>query len=85
MSDQSESYPPYKLLRRKEAAKYVQETYAFPVSVQWLAKLVSTGGGPVFVKAGRYPLYRVSDLDAWAQSRLSKPMRATGIPAGEAL
>ncbi len=83
MSVKFDQCPPDKLLRRVEAAKYVQEMYAFPVSVQWLAKLVTTGGGPVFVKAGRYPLYRVSDLDAWAQSRLSKPMRATGIPAGE--
>lgn len=83
MSDQLHKLSPDKLFRRAEAAKYVQEVYAFPVSVQWLAKLVTTGGGPTYIKAGRFPLYRVSDLDAWAKSRLSKPMRATGIPVDD--
>ena len=32
---------------------------------QWRLK----GGGPVFVKAGRSVLYKVSDLDQWIEER----------------
>lgn len=74
---------PKKYLRRNEAALYIVDTWGFPCSRQWLAKLATVGGGPVFYKAGRYPVYATSDLDAWAKARLSEPMRATGIPAGE--
>ena len=55
---------------------YVNKTYGFPCSRQWLAKLAVIGGGPVFRKAGRFPLYKPSDLDAWAQSRIGP---ATGV------
>jgi hypothetical protein len=67
--------------RREDAAAYLTATFGFPVSKAWLAKLASTGGGPVFRKAGRVPLYSKSDLDYWAQARLSEPFRASGIPA----
>lgn len=72
---------PKKYLRREEAAHYVAATWGFPCSRQWLAKLATTGGGPAFYKAGRYPIYATCDLDAWAESRLSGPMRASGVPA----
>lgn len=75
---------PGRLLRRADAAEYVHAHYGFPCSKQWLAKLATTGGGPAYRKAGKFPLYSVEDLDAWAQARLSAPMRATGIPVGEA-
>jgi len=67
--------------RRKDAAKYIQETYSFPCSEAWLASLASKGGGPLFQKAGRVPLYSREDLDKWAHARLSMPYRACGIPA----
>ncbi|TPL00492.1 hypothetical protein FJ938_22335 [Mesorhizobium sp. B2-4-14] len=67
--------------RRDAAAAYIMATYGFPCSKAWLAKLASVGGGPVFRKAGRVPIYSQSDLDAWAQARLSEPFRASGIPA----
>ncbi len=70
---------PNRMLRRAEAAEYVRTRYGFPCSKQWLAKLATTGGGPNYRKAGKFPVYAVEDLDAWAQSRLSAPMRATGI------
>jgi hypothetical protein len=35
-------------LRRDQAATYIQDTYGFPCSRQWLAKLAVTGGGPAF-------------------------------------
>lgn len=74
---------PARLLRRADAAEYVLSRYGFPCSKQWLARLACQGGGPTYRKAGKFPLYAVEDLDAWAQARLSAPMRATGISAGE--
>lgn len=78
MSNQKQDNEYY---RREGAAYYLKTKYGFPCSVAWLAKLASTGGGPVFRKAGRTPLYSKADLDDWAQSRLSEPYRASGIPA----
>jgi hypothetical protein len=36
--------------------------------------LGSVGGGPIFRKAGKWPLYIEADLDAWALSRISGPV-----------
>lgn len=66
---------------RADAASYLTRTYGFPCSRAWLAKLAVTGGGPIFRKAGRVPLYARADLDLWAQARLSEPFRASGVPA----
>lgn len=77
--DQSRGSPGY--FRRKEAASYLTQTFGFPVSRAWLASMASTGGGPIYRKAGRVPLYTQEDLDAWAKARLSGPFRASGIPA----
>lgn len=66
--------------RREEAAQYITETFGFSCSKAWLAKLASIGGGPVFRKAGRVPLYTKKDLDIWAKARLSGPMRASNVP-----
>jgi hypothetical protein len=64
-------------LRRADAATYVNERYGFPCSRQWLAKLAVIGGGPLFRKAGRFPIYKPADLDAWAQSRIGKAQSST--------
>jgi hypothetical protein len=64
-------------LRRADAAVYVSERYGFPCSRQWLAKLAVIGGGPVFRKAGRFPIYKAADLDAWAQSRIGPAQTST--------
>lgn len=64
-------------LRRTEAAAYVRLRWGMPCSRQWLAKLAVTGGGPVFRKAGRTPLYAPADLDAWAEARIGAPQRST--------
>ena len=68
-----ELYP----LRRQAAAAYVRERWGFPCSPAWLAKLAVVGGGPVFRKAGRFPIYVTGDLDRWAASRISGPVRST--------
>ena len=63
--------------RRADAAHYVHEKWGFPCSAKWLAKLAVVGGGPVFRKAGRFPIYHPADLDAWAVARISEPRNST--------
>ena len=64
-------------LRRSDAATYITDRYGFPCSRQWLAKLAVIGGGPVFRKAGRYPVYEPSELDRWAEARIGPRQRST--------
>ncbi len=66
-----------KFLRRKHAAEYVRTEWGLPCACQTLAKLAVVGGGPVYRKAGRYPLYRTEDLDRWAQSKIGSPRGST--------
>ena len=66
---------------RNRAACYVRETWGLPCSPRWLAKLAVVGGGPVFRKAGKTPLYAPADLDAWAQSRIGVPQKSTSTKA----
>jgi hypothetical protein len=68
-----------RFLRRAEAATYVNSKFGFPCSKQWLAKLAVTGGGPVYRKAGRVPIYAPADLDAWAESRIGQARRSTSV------
>jgi hypothetical protein len=63
-------------LRRKQAGKYLKETYGFG-SERTLAKLACTGGGPEFRKAGPAVLYEIPVLDNWAQSKISGPQGST--------
>lgn len=66
-----------RLLRRRDAAAYVRMRWGFPCSNAWLAKLACVGGGPRFLRAGRFPIYHRQDLDIWAQSRMSKLVHST--------
>src|SRR3954452_1395954 len=60
------------LLRRPAAAEYLQAHYGFGTEKS-LAKRASVGDGPPYIKAlGRFALYDVAELDAWAQRQLSK-------------
>ena len=63
-------------LRREQAAAYLQERYG-AYTTETLAKLATIGGGPPFVKFGRFPLYRPEDLETWAISRMSPKVRTT--------
>lgn len=63
-------------LRREQAAAYLKERYGAYTS-ETLAKLATIGGGPAFVKFGRFPLYKPEDLDAWAEARMSKLVHST--------
>jgi hypothetical protein len=66
------------LLRRTEAAKYVTEAYGIPCSPKTLAKLACVSSeGPPFRLAGRFPLYPVTGLDAWARAKIGPLVRST--------
>jgi hypothetical protein len=69
------SYKTY--LRRRAAAEYLREQRGIPCSEKTLAKLACIGGGPVYRLFGRIPLYASLDLDAYADSKLGKPVRST--------
>ncbi|MBB4199209.1 hypothetical protein CCR94_01935 [Rhodoblastus sphagnicola] len=49
----------------------------FKISAQTLATMATRGGGPEFQKFGPRALYRWGDALAWAQGRLSRPVRST--------
>jgi hypothetical protein len=64
--------------RRREAAKYIEDTYNIPCSPKTLAKLACIGSdGPPFRMAGRIPLYPKAGLDAWAKSKIGPLVRST--------
>jgi hypothetical protein len=64
-------------LRRKAASAYLLEKFGIERAPGTLAKLATLGGGPVFCRVGRIPIYATDDLDAWAMSLMSGPMRST--------
>jgi hypothetical protein len=64
-------------LRRTEAADYLSKFHGIPTSPKTLAKRAVIGGGPLFRKAGRFPLYEQADLDAYAAEILSPAVRST--------
>ena len=64
-------------LRRRAAAAYLRENRGIPCSEKTLAKLACIGGGPVYRLFGRIPRYASLDLDAYADSKLGRPVRPT--------
>jgi hypothetical protein len=64
-------------LRRKDVPAYLADKHGIDIAVSTLNKLASIGGGPVMQYSGRIPLYRLHDLDEWAEARLSKPVAST--------
>ena len=71
-----------KYLRRDQAAQYLRSQYGFPCSTALLHKLASLGGGPVYRRANRVPLYARDDLDTWAEARISGPLRKASDELG---
>jgi hypothetical protein len=74
------SHTPY--LRRRAAAEYIRIRWGIPCSEKTLAKLACIGGGPIYRLFGRIPLYLNVDLDAYAEAKLSKPVRSTSEYGG---
>jgi hypothetical protein len=68
---------PHRFLRRKAASKYLHEVHGVVRAPSTLAKYAVIGGGPVFQRLGRDPVYTPVNLDNWVASKLSGPMRST--------
>lgn len=64
-------------LRRKEVPEYLADKFGIPIALSTLNKLATIGGGPSMQYVGRIPLYHIDDLDRWAASKLSAPVRST--------
>jgi hypothetical protein len=62
-------------LRRRAASAYLSEKHGIERAPSTLGKLASSGGGPVFSHVGNVPVYSPSDLDEWANSLISGPVR----------
>lgn len=73
----SDRFSNHKFLNRKEASRFLAEVRGLPVAPQTLAKFAVNGGGPIFRKFGRRPVYSVDDLNAWADARLGPPQSST--------
>lgn len=63
--------------RRAGASAYLLDHYLISMAPSTLAKLACIGGGPSFVKAGRYPIYPIEALDSWARERISPLVKST--------
>jgi hypothetical protein len=61
----------------KGASQYLKDTWGINASPKTLANHRSKGTGPHYSRAGIQCNYGAEDLDAWAQSRLSAPVRNT--------
>ena len=67
-------------LERTEAANYLTAK-GLRVSKTTLQKWATTGGGPTYRRFGLRAVYTQSDLDAWAEAKLSAPRRSTAAAA----
>jgi hypothetical protein len=67
---------PDALLTRAQTSAALRAT-GFPVADKSLATRASRGGGPPYRRFGTRVLYRWGDALAWAQARLSQPIRST--------
>lgn len=69
--------PKLRRVRRSEASVYLFKTWGIKRTPGTLAKLASTGGGPVLEYDGRIPLHTLEALDNWARAQLSPPVAST--------
>lgn len=65
-----------KLLRRGPTAAALTAA-GYPTSPLTLSTMATRGGGPPFRKFGQAVLYDWDDALAWAEARLSPPVRST--------
>lgn len=78
------THPTRRMHRRDDAAAYIRQKHHLPCTSGYLAKLASAGGGrgPAFHRLdNRWAFYAEEDLDAWALTRLSGPMRKSSEAA----
>src|SRR5881392_3703057 len=75
--ERASNMEPHKLLRRKAASRYLYDVHGVVRAPSTLAKYAVIGGGPVFRRLGRDPVYTQLHLDDWVASKLSGEMRST--------
>ena len=68
-------------LRRSEASEYLAIKHGVTIATSTLAKWATQGGGPLFSKVNRTPLYATAHLDSWITEKLGAPMRSTSETA----
>jgi hypothetical protein len=74
MQDERTAQPEPLYLSRADAAAYLAKKFGFPCSEQTLAKLAVKSEGPQFKRAkGRFAIYPVASLDAWAVTQIAEP------------
>jgi hypothetical protein len=66
-----------------EESSDVLKDLGLPMASSTLKKLRCVGGGPTFVKFGRFARYTLPWLREYAESRLSAPMRSTSESASQ--
>lgn len=64
-------------LRTDAASEYLTAKYGFPTANTLTKYRCTSNSGPKFRMIGRFPVYLESDLDAWAESRMSPPVHSS--------
>ena len=64
-------------LDRREAAAYLTQSRGLATSWRTLQKMATLRGGPVYRIFGNRAVYTKTDLDVWADARLSPPRSNT--------
>ncbi len=64
-------------LRRRDVPGYLARKFGIEIAVSTLEKYATVGGGPKMQYMGRIPLYPITALDEWAESRLSPVVGST--------
>lgn len=68
-------------LDRRQAAEYLTSKRGLRVSWTTLQKWATTGGGPTYRRFGTRAVYLPTDLDAWAEAKLSAARVSTSEAA----
>jgi hypothetical protein len=66
---------PLKFLSRTVAAQRVRNLHGIPCEPSTLAKRATTGTGPTYRIIGGKAMYLDADVDSWASSLVSEPLR----------
>jgi len=65
-----------KYLERAAAAQYLTDR-GLRTSKNTLQKYATVGGGPMYRRFGNRAVYTTTDLDTWAEQKLSSPRSST--------
>ena len=68
------------IFTRTQAARFLQ-SHGFRTTAASLATMATRGGGPRFLKFGRYAQYRRCDLLEWMSLRCSDLLDSTSTPS----